>query len=78
MHGDIRGHRAFRPQMAALAPLRGGAGRNGGVLADTLACNWNLAADYFPEAVQIVDFQHARSREDVEGLLWGGDGPGRA
>lgn len=55
--GDID---AFRPQMAALAHKCGAATAKHLVfLADTLACNWKLAADYFPDAVQIVDWRHA-------------------
>lgn len=51
---------AFRPQLAALAHRCGAATAARLVfLADTLACNWTLAADYFPEAVQIVDWRHA-------------------
>lgn len=51
---------AFRPQMAALAHRCGAQGAKRQVfLADTLACNWTLAADYFPDAVQIVDWRHA-------------------
>ena len=55
--GDID---AFRPQMAALAHRCGAFEAAEQVfLADTLACNWTLAADYFPNAVQIVDWRHA-------------------
>lgn len=51
---------AFRPQMAALAHRCGADTAERVVfLADTLACNWTLAADYFPQAVQIVDWRHA-------------------
>ena len=51
---------AFRPQMAALAHRCGAfAAERRVFLADTLACNWTLAADFFPDAVQIVDWRHA-------------------
>lgn len=50
----------FRPQLATLA-YRCGAAQAATVvfLADGALCNWNLAQDYFPEAVQIVDWWHA-------------------
>lgn len=52
----------FRPLFGALASRCGvTAARRLVFLADTLACNWNLAADYFPDAVQIVDWRHAVS-----------------
>ena len=76
--GDIE---AFRPQMAALAHRCGASAAAELVfLADTLACNWTLAADYFPSAVQIVDWRHALSHlETVETDFFGvGTGPGRA
>jgi hypothetical protein len=51
---------AFRPQMAALAHRCGvDTAERVVFLADTLACNWTLAADYFPHAIQIVDWRHA-------------------
>lgn len=51
---------AFRPQLAALAHRCGAETAERLVfLADTLACNWTLATDYFPHAVQIVDWRHA-------------------
>lgn len=64
---------AFRPQMAALAHRCGADTAARQVfLADTLACNWTLAADYFPEAVQIVDWRHAVSHlETVQADFFG-------
>ena len=51
---------AFRPQLAALAHRCGAETAERLVfLADTLACNWTLAADYFPHAIQVVDWRHA-------------------
>jgi hypothetical protein len=51
---------AFRPQLWALA-LRCGVQEAETVvfLADGAACNWRLAEEYFPWAVQIVDWYHA-------------------
>jgi len=71
---------AFRPQMAALAHRCGASTATVQVfLADTLACNWSLAADYFPEAVQIVDWRHAVSHlETVASDFFGeGTAPGK-
>ena len=43
-------------------------------LADTLACNWNLAADYFPDAIQIVDFRHAQEHfQEVAEAFFGAE-----
>jgi hypothetical protein len=55
--GDIE---AFRPQLWALA-LRCGVQEAAEIvfLADGAACNWTLAEEYFPWAVQIVDWYHA-------------------
>lgn len=51
---------AFRPQLWALA-LRCGAQEAETLvfLADGAACNWKLAEEYFPWAIQIVDWYHA-------------------
>jgi hypothetical protein len=51
---------AFRPQLWALA-LRCGvpAAETVVFLADGAACNWKLAEEYFPFAIQIVDWYHA-------------------
>ena len=70
--GDIK---AFRPQMAALAHKCGVFQAKRQVfLADTLACNWTLAADYFPEATQIVDVRHAQEHiKDVANAFFGAD-----
>ena len=55
--GDIA---AFRPQLGALAQRCGVHEAETVIfLADGAACNWNLAADYFPGAIQIVDWYHA-------------------
>jgi hypothetical protein len=76
--GDIT---AFRPQFAALAQ-RCGAGRAEQVvfLADGAACNWNLAADYFPTAIQIVDWYHAVQHLGAvaEAFFGSRTGPGHA
>lgn len=51
---------AFRPQLAALAQRCGVFSADHVVfVADGAACNWNLAADYFPGATQILDWYHA-------------------
>lgn len=70
---------AFRPQMAALAHRCGADTAERVVfLADTLACNWNLAADYFPDAVQIVDWRHAVGHlETVQTAFFGETEPGK-
>lgn len=74
--GDID---AFRPQMAALAHRCGADTAERLVfLADTLACNWTLAADYFPDAVQIVDWRHAVEHlETVQADFFGATEPGQ-
>lgn len=71
---------AFRPQMAALAHRCGAEEAEEQVfLADTLACNWTLAADYFPDAVQIVDWRHAVSHvETVEADFFAGTELGKS
>jgi len=75
--GDIS---TFRPLMGALANRCGvSRARRLVFLADTLACNWNLAADYFPDAVQIVDWRHAVSHLEtvVEDFFGADTEPGR-
>ena len=74
--GDIA---AFRPPMAALAHRCGADTAERLVfLADTLACNWTLAADYFPHAVQIVDWRHAVEHlETVQTDFFGDTEPGQ-
>lgn len=70
---------AFRPQMAALAHRCGAETAERLVfLADTLACNWTLAADFFPNAVQIVDWRHAVEHlETVQADFFGDTEPGQ-
>jgi hypothetical protein len=70
---------AFRPQLAALAHRCGAETAERLVfLADTLACNWTLAADYFPTAVQIVDWRHALEHlETVQASFFGDTEPGQ-
>jgi hypothetical protein len=72
---------AFRPQFAALAQRCGVATAQQVVfLADGAACNWNLAADYFPEAIQIVDWYHAVQHLGAvaEAFFGSRTGPGHA
>jgi hypothetical protein len=55
--GDIA---AFRPQLWALAARCGALAAEVLVfLADGAACNWALAEEYFPWAIQILDWYHA-------------------
>ena len=70
---------AFRPQMAALAHRCGAETAARLVfLADTLACNWTLAADYFPQAIQSVDWRHAVEHlETVQADFFGDTEPGQ-
>jgi hypothetical protein len=71
---------AFRPQLWALA-VRCGVREADTIvfLADGAACNWALAEQYFPWAVQIVDWYHAVQRLGAvaEAFFGAQTGPGR-